>query len=178
MAEPALQKRTIPAGNLSASKTRLQMIAGCGHFFQVLGLPRSTGQIFGALYLSVKPLSLDDLVRTLSISKGSASMGTRFLMNWGAIRQVWVPGERRDYFEAVGDLGGLLRNAYNEFLKPRMKSSQMRLGTMLHDLDDDLKAGHLTPEEHKLCAERLKHLTRTQKKMAAVIPLAEKFLFR
>jgi len=53
----------------------------------------------------VGPLSLDDLVEQLGISKASASMATRQLASWGAIRRIWVPGERRDFYEVIDDIG-------------------------------------------------------------------------
>src|ERR1051325_7726277 len=84
-------------------KGKMDMVEATGRLFQSFGLPRSTGQLYGLLYLSKKALSLDDLVELLSISKGSASTGTRHLASWGAIRQVWVPGDRRDFFEALDD---------------------------------------------------------------------------
>ncbi|MEK7686116.1 MAG: hypothetical protein AAB466_11905 [Verrucomicrobiota bacterium] len=156
------------------SKARRDMIEASGRLFQLLGLPRSTGQIYGLVYLSMKPCSLDDVVDLLGISKASASTGTRQLAAWGALRQVWVPGERRDYFEAVGDLGALVRGGYSEFVKPRLASSQKRLANMMGYLDSDAKEGFLTPEECRFCAERLKNLSRMQKKIQALAPLAEK----
>ena len=38
----------------------------------------------------------------------SASNGTRQLAAWGAIKQVWVQGDRKDYFEVVEDLAALV----------------------------------------------------------------------
>ena len=87
------------------SKAWQEMVEVGGRICQVLGLPRSTGQIFGLLYLSTEPLSLNKMSAMLGISKASASTGTRQLAAWGAIRKVWVPGERRDYYEVVEDLG-------------------------------------------------------------------------
>lgn len=158
------------------SKTRREMIEGSGRIFQLLGLPRSTGQIYGLLYLSPQPLSLDQMVDLLGLSKSSASIGTRHLMTWKAIRQVWVPGERRDYFEAVGDLRDLLRGSYTEFIKPRLVSSHKKIDGMLTELDTDQKEGHLTEDEHKFCAERLKSLAKVQKTMLNLAPFAEKLL--
>lgn len=157
------------------AKSRRDMIEASGRIFQLLGLPRSTGQIYGLLYLSNRPLALDDLVEMLSISKGSASTGTRHLAGWGAIRQVWVPGERRDYFEAVPDLKSLLRGSYSEFIKPRLNSSEKRLSAMLADLERDEKEGVISREEYEFCQERLKALGRLQKKVKTFAPLAEKF---
>ena len=157
------------------SKIRLEMIDAGGRLCQLLGLPRSTGQIYGLLYLSLRPLSLDDVVELLGISKASASLGTRQLLSWGAVRQVWIPGNRRDHFEVVADLGNLVRGSYHNFLKPRLASSRQRLDTMASALDAELAQGVISPGEHKLCSERLEKLVRLQKKMQRLTPLAEKF---
>jgi HTH-type transcriptional regulator, glycine betaine synthesis regulator len=153
------------------------MVEAAGRLFQLLRLPRSAGQIYGLLFLSPKPLSLDDFVATLSISKGSASIGTRQLAGWGAIRQVWVPGDRRDHFEAVGDLGQLLRASYSEFVKPRLNSSEQRLAAIFGQLEKDVDQGSLSKEEYKFCMERLRMLLRFQKKVQSIGPVAEKLLF-
>ena len=155
------------------SKTRREMIEAGGRICQLLGLPRSTGQIFGLLYLSPKPLSLDDMAALLGISKASASIGTRQLASWGAVRQVWVPGERRDYFEAVADFGQLLRGSYSDFIRPRLLSSQKRLEGMAASLDEEKQQGILTEEEYQLCAERVRNLVDLQKKLLDLAPLAE-----
>ena len=158
------------------STARRELVEAAGRVFQKLGLPRSTGQIYGLLYLSERPLALDDMAERLSISKGSASMGTRQLASWGALRQVWVPGDRRDHFEAVGDLTQLLAVAYGEFLKPRLSASEKVLARIFTDLEKDAEEGALTKEEYKFCAERLRNLLRFQKKVQSIGPLAEKLL--
>src|ERR1043165_4258449 len=108
-----------PKAAVLGSKARRNMVECTGRLFQKVGLPRSTGQIYGLLYLSKKPQSLDDIVVSLELSKGSASNGPRHLISLGAIRQVWVPGERRDYFESVGDISSVVRSIYLGFLRPR-----------------------------------------------------------
>jgi HTH-type transcriptional regulator, glycine betaine synthesis regulator len=150
------------------------MVQAVGSLFQLLGLPRSAGQIYGLLYLSTKPLSLDALAETLSISKGSASIGTRQLSAWGAVRQVWVPGDRRDHFEAIGDLGEILRASYSEFIKPRLSNSERRLALIIEDLERDSECGAISKEDYKFCADRLRTLLRFQKKVQSVGPIAEK----
>jgi HTH-type transcriptional regulator, glycine betaine synthesis regulator len=155
-------------------RTRLDMVEACGRIGQVFGLPRSLGQIYGLLYLSPAPLSLDDIAELLGISKASASTGTRQLAAWGGIRQVWVHGDRRDHFEAEPELGNLLRSGYSDFLKPRLASSQKRLDRLTATLDQDLAAGLVTREEYRLCLERLKKFAHLQKKLQALAPLADK----
>ena len=152
------------------------MIESGGRLCQLLGLPRSTGQIYGLLYLSLTPLSLDDIVELLQISKASASNGTRQLASWNAIRQVWVQGDRRDHYEVIADFASLVQGAYREFLKPRLRSSDRRLTGMLSSLDQDLAQGDITEAEYKLITNRLKELGKVQKKIEKWLPLAEKLL--
>ena len=102
---------------------RREFVETSGRLCQRLGLPRSTGQIYGLLYLSPLPLSLDAIAMLLSLSKASASTGTRQLVAWQALRQVWVPGDRRDHFEAIGDLRELLRTGYEKFFRPKLERS-------------------------------------------------------
>jgi HTH-type transcriptional regulator, glycine betaine synthesis regulator len=40
----------------------------------------------------------------LNISRGNASMNLRALCDWGIIRRVHKRGERREYFESLGDV--------------------------------------------------------------------------
>lgn len=142
----------------------------------MLGLPRSTGQIYGLLYLSPKPLSLDDIAELLSISKASASTGTRQLVSWQALKEVWVPGDRRDHFEALGDLRELLRAAYRNFFQPKFEKSQRKLDVLLAALEEDRKAGLISREEFSFCQERLDSLGKMQDRVTKILPLAEKFL--
>src|SRR3989338_5938972 len=68
------------------------------------GLNNIMAQLYAILYLSDKPLSLDDMVDRLRISKGSASINIRALERYGAVRRVWIKGSRRDYYEAEADI--------------------------------------------------------------------------
>ena len=160
----------------SLSRTRLEMIEACGRICQVFGLPRSLGQIYGLLYLAPEPLSLDNIAELLAISKASASTGTRQLAAWGGIRQVWVPGERRDHFAVEPEISRLLKAGYSDLLKPRLLSSQKRLAQMCQTLNADLEEGAVTREEYKLFSERLKRFSKVQKKLQSIAPLAEKLL--
>ena len=164
----------ISGQNGGLCQTRLDMIEACGRVCQLLGLPRSTGQIYGLLFLTPKALSLDGIVELLGISKASASMGTRQLMAWRAVRQVWVMGERRDHFEVDPDLGHLFKCGYTDFLKPRLESAEKRLSRSLNLLEEDFSNGTIPPGEYEVCRERLRNFQKFQKKLTSLVPLAEK----
>lgn len=65
-----------------------------------LGLSRSVGQLYALLYMSPRALCLDEMVEACQMSKGNASINVRELERWGAVRRVWVRGDRKDYYEA------------------------------------------------------------------------------
>ncbi len=147
-----------------------------GSFSRRLGLPRSFGQIYCLLLLSPKPLALDDIVTALKISKASTSTGTRQLAAWGAIRQVWVPGERRDFVEAVPDLLLVIRTAFHNFLEPRIQASQRHLHGLLAGLDAEVQEGIISREEFAQCTERAQKLLEIHQKIQQAAPLLEHLL--
>lgn len=102
----------MPSALEQLSPAQLELVELAARLAQRLGLTRSTGQIYGLLFVSPRPLSLDDIAEHLSLSKTSASTGTRQLAGFNLIRQVWLPGERRDHFEARTDLREVLRTNY------------------------------------------------------------------
>lgn len=99
------------------SKAWQEMVAVGSRICQLLGLPRSMGQIFGLLYLSVEPMSLSKMSSMLRISKGSTRIGTRQLTSWGCIRKGWISGDRRDYYEVNEDLGQCIWGSFNNLIK-------------------------------------------------------------
>jgi DNA-binding transcriptional regulator GbsR (MarR family) len=71
-----------------------------GLMFELVGLPRMAGRIFGWLLISDPPWqSSSELADTLQASKGSISTMTRLLIQLSLIEKVSFPGDRRDYFQ-------------------------------------------------------------------------------
>ena len=66
-------------------------------------LTQLQGRIFGLLYLHRGPMSLDDVTAELQQSKGNVSENIRGLIDWQLVRQLRVPGSRRDHYEAATD---------------------------------------------------------------------------
>jgi DNA-binding transcriptional regulator GbsR (MarR family) len=68
------------------------------------GINRTMGQIHALLYVSPRPLSMDEVMERLKISRGNASMNLRALEDWGVIQRVHFTGDRREYFRSVTDV--------------------------------------------------------------------------
>jgi DNA-binding transcriptional regulator GbsR (MarR family) len=91
-----------------------------GELAESFSFNRSIGQIYGLLYLSDKPLSLDEIALRLKMSKGNASVNLRALESWGAVRPVWVKGSRRDHYEANRNLKEVALRRVKEGVSKRL----------------------------------------------------------
>jgi len=115
-------------------------------FSRALGQPRSVAEIYGLLFVSYQPLTMDTLIERLSLSKGSASHGLKYLEELGAVRTVYVAGERRTHYEAVAEL----RNLAGRFLRQQV---------LTHFADSETRLGRMAVEARKLSGEQRKHVT-------------------
>ncbi len=118
-------KRQKPAARLSLLET--EIIDLFVQLTRLLGQPRSLAEIYGLLFITARPLAMDDLIERLRLSKGSASQGLKFLRNVGAVKTVYVPGERRAHYEAVAELRNLTTRYLREQIVPHLDSGQARL---------------------------------------------------
>lgn len=159
------------------SPTKHNLADQAGRLFQRVGLPRSMGQIYGLLYMSMEPMSLTDIGHALGISKACVSTGTRQLAGMGVIKQVWVPGERREFYESVGDISEILRSVYQKFFRPRVGATGRSLSAILQEIDKDRISGRVSEEEAKFSRTRMESLVRLQQKIEKLAPMAEALLF-
>src|SRR5882672_5540041 len=75
-----------------------------GEMGQTWGINRTMAEIHALLYITGQPLCTDDVMERLNISRGNTSMSLRALCDWGIIRRLHKRGERREYFESLGDV--------------------------------------------------------------------------
>jgi len=75
-----------------------------GEMGQTWGINRTMAEIHALLYVSARPQCTDDVMERLNISRGNASMSLRALCDWGIVRRLHKRGERREYFESLGDV--------------------------------------------------------------------------
>ena len=108
----APDKNGIQNHDMNLQAVQQSMLDGLGQLASYFGFSKVMGQLYGALMLSAEPLSLDDLVELLDISKASVSMNLRTLEHLGMVRQVWVKGrgDRRKFYEAETDFWQIISN--------------------------------------------------------------------
>jgi HTH-type transcriptional regulator, glycine betaine synthesis regulator len=128
------------------------MLDGLGQLASYFGFSKVMGQLYGALLLSADPLSLDDLVVLLDISKASVSMNLRTLEHMGMVRQVWVRGGggRRKFYEAESDFMQIISNVLSS---REMRDVDRALNVMDENAERLSKAMPQMSDEDKRLAE-------------------------
>jgi DNA-binding transcriptional regulator GbsR (MarR family) len=138
---------------------------------KVIGLPKSLGEIYGLLFFSPDALSLDDVVRKLRLSKGSASQGLRMLRELGAVKEAEANGSRRTLYEPDVDLKRLVGGFIREQVRPHLESGKGKVVKLMK---------HAGTEENealqKFYKRRLKKLDSWVSRGRVVLPIIQRML--
>lgn len=92
----------------------LRVVDAVGALIERWGFKRNMGRVWALLYLEQAPMSQADLGERLALSSGSMSMLLAELQQWGVVRKAWVPGERREYYEAETSIWKMVSRVLRE----------------------------------------------------------------
>src|SRR5256885_14687249 len=81
-------------------RARDEFVTQWGAIGSAWGINRTMAQIHALLITTPRPLSTDEIMEDLKISRGNAHGNLRDLVGWGLVRSVVRKGERKEYFEA------------------------------------------------------------------------------
>jgi DNA-binding transcriptional regulator GbsR (MarR family) len=90
----------------------LQAAEAMGRLMEFWGFRRHMGRLWTVLYLSPDPMTTAELSDTLKLSSSAVSLSLGELVRWGAVRKTWLPGERKDFYQAESSVWKLLRRVY------------------------------------------------------------------
>jgi DNA-binding transcriptional regulator GbsR (MarR family) len=121
---------------MKLTEARQQFISSWGAFGTHWGINRTMAQIHALLLVSADPLSQDDIMKELNISRGNTNMNIRELINWGLVERIILPGERKEYFSAEKDIWKVVRQIVKE-RKKRELEPMLQLLQKLEDIEDD-----------------------------------------
>ncbi len=139
-------------------------------FLKLIGLPKSVGEIYGLLFVSTRPLSMDDLIERLQISLGAASQGLKLLRSVGAVKVVYTPGERRDHYIADLELSKFAAAFIKEELNPRMQRALERIERM------EKEAVLMDESDRKIAFQRIERLKHWMERGQKMMPWILRFL--
>jgi HTH-type transcriptional regulator, glycine betaine synthesis regulator len=142
------------------------------NFLKLIGLQKSVGEIYGLLFVSPRPLCMEEIMHRLNLSLGTASQGLKLLRGVGAVKAVYSPGDRRDHFAADLELSKFATVFIKEELRPRVERALERIEHM-ESLIAQLPAAELQGASLRL--DRLRHWLEKGEKM---LPWLLRFLVK
>ena len=117
-------------------EAKQQFISSWGAFGTHWGINRTMAQIHALLLISPDPLTQDDIMEDLNISRGNTNMNIRELINWGLVERVILPGERKEYFTAEKDIWKVVKQIVKE-RKKRELEPMLQLLDRLVEVEGD-----------------------------------------
>ena len=121
---------------MKLSEAKQQFISSWGAFGTHWGINRTMAQIHALLLISPDPITQDDVMDELNISRGNTNMNIRELINWGLVERVLLPGERKEYFSAEKNIWKVVSQIIKE-RKKRELEPMLKLLDQLEEVDGD-----------------------------------------
>lgn len=104
----------MPALDPAVEAQVLKVADAVGGLMEAWGFKRNMGRVWALLYLEQAPLSAADIGERLSLSTGAMSMLLAELQQWSVVKKAWVPGERREYYEAETSIWKMVSRVLRE----------------------------------------------------------------
>lgn len=120
--------------NLTEAKS--QFIASWGAFGTQWGINRTMAQIHALLLVSPDPLSQDDIMEQLNISRGNVNMNIRGLIDWALVERIIIPRERKEFFIAEKNIWKVAKQIMIE-RKKRELDPMTKMLAQLSNIDED-----------------------------------------
>ncbi|NCG09165.1 MAG: hypothetical protein GWO81_06310 [Verrucomicrobia bacterium] len=132
----------------------------------LVGLPRSVGEIYGCLFCAQEPVTFDTLVARLKISRGSVSQGLKVLRQLGAVKVHYIVGSRKDHYIAELSMQELVQGFARDQLGPHLESGSARLKKI-----EALIESEVDPEKRSHAEQRFNTLRSWQQSGQKILPL-------
>lgn len=135
------------------TEAKEELIQAWGNLGSSWGVNRTMAQIHALLMISTRPLTTEEIMADLNISRGNANMNLRALLDWGLAHRILVPGERKEYFKSEKDVWALAR----QVAKERKKRELDPLLTLLRSVCELPSDGTPETKEFKKITKDLKN---------------------
>jgi DNA-binding transcriptional regulator GbsR (MarR family) len=96
------------------TEAKQQFLQTWGKLGSEWGINRTMAQVHALLLISPEPLSADEIMEELNISRGNVNMNVRELIDWDLVSKILVPGERKEFFTAEKDIWEIAKRVAKE----------------------------------------------------------------
>lgn len=142
---------------MQLEEAKMEFVQTWGSIGSAWGIPRSMAQIHALLLANKEPLSTEDVMDTIKLSRGNVNINMRELINWRLVNKQNKIGERKEFFTAQSDIMSMAQNIVEErkrrelqpvlLLLDKMKNEELEgnedevehFRKIMMDLDDFIK---------------------------------------
>ena len=120
---------------MNLDEAKIKYIQTWGSLATSWGINKTMAQVHALLLVTTKPLSAEDIMDTLQISRGNVNMNVRALIDWGIVQKEFAVGERKEFFVADKDIWELFKQITKE-RKKREIEPVIKVLQELQQVDD------------------------------------------
>jgi DNA-binding transcriptional regulator GbsR (MarR family) len=99
---------------MNYSEAKFEFIQVWGSLGTNWGINKAMAQIHALLLCTESPLTTEEIMEALVISRSNANLNIRALLDWGLIYKKHVPGDRKEYFVGEKDIWDVAVKIMNE----------------------------------------------------------------
>ena len=121
---------------MKLNEAKQQFIQSWGVLGGQWGINRTMAQVHALLLVAEKPLTTDEIMDELSISRGNTNMNVRELINWNLVERTLIQGDRKEYFVAEKDIWKVATCIMYQ-RKKRELDPMLKVLEKLANVDDD-----------------------------------------
>ena len=129
------------------------------------GINRTMAQVHGLLLTSDEPLTAEQVMEALCISRGNANMNLRELISWGLVFRENKAGERKEYFYAEKNIWEVAQRIVAE----RKKRELDPMMKMLEQLQRETSSNSLQGKEAQAFSKLLTDIHSLGKKSSNLL---------
>jgi DNA-binding transcriptional regulator GbsR (MarR family) len=112
------------------NKSAREFILHWGEMGSRWGVNRTVAQVHALLYLSVEPLTSEDIAEALSVARSNVSSSLRELQNWQLVQATHQMGDRRDFFSTSHDVWQLFLTVMQQRVEREIEPTIAALGRL------------------------------------------------
>ncbi|WP_306640915.1 GbsR/MarR family transcriptional regulator [Sanyastnella coralliicola] len=120
---------------MELKEAKEQFIMSWGALGSNWGVSKTMAQVHALLMVSNDPLSADEVMEQLNISRGNANMNLRALIDWGLVEKIHKLGERREFFQAEKDMWKIATRIASERRKRELQPI-LKVIDQMKDIED------------------------------------------
>jgi DNA-binding transcriptional regulator GbsR (MarR family) len=122
------------------------------------GINRTMAQVYALLYCVEQPLNTDQIMERLQISRGSANMNLRSLVDWSLVEKTDVPDSRKDHYVAETDVWQVTARIIEERERQEVRPVRDQLEAVAEHLIPNDQALEDQPEADRALYQRIQNL--------------------